>query len=170
MKYKLLYVCYNNKGRSPALQAFTRYFLEKRDIEGIAVESAGAGVEHIEKLRKQSGQLSRMTRHIMRHDYGIDLDNMSIKHLGEVGSKWDAVLAADRDTVEFINDGFPQFSEKTVLAKEYAGYSHKHSMEIHGPYHYHHQYREQDWTERLGYDIMLNECKNVARRVAKTFI
>lgn len=169
MYQKLLYVCYNNKGRSPALEAFTKYFLERQGKKGIIVESAGVGVESIKSLRKKSCQISKITRRIMHHDYGLDLDHTMIRHLGEVGDHWDAVLAVDRDIVEFIAEDFPGFYPKTMLAKEFAGYSHSHNIEIHGPYHYQNEYRANDWSERLGYNIMLNECKNVSRRIAKKF-
>jgi protein-tyrosine-phosphatase len=141
--------------------------MEKWGINHIHVESAGVGVESIRSLRKKNSKISKMTRHILRHDYGIELDHKRIKHLGEVRGNWDTVLAVDNDTVEIIEEDFPEYLSKTVLAKEFADYSLSHSMEIHGPYYHQHDYRPSDWTERLGYDFMLNECKNVSRRIVK---
>lgn len=168
MSIKILYVCHNNKGRSPALDILTEYFLEKSGRKGIAVDSAGVGTDSIISLRKRNPHISKMTRRILHSDYGLETDHMRIKHLGEVDAHWDAVLAVDRDTTELIEDHFPEFYRHTSLAKEFAGYSSSHDMEIHGPYHYQHDYSQKDWSDRLGYEIMLKECKNVARRIAGT--
>ncbi len=162
---KLLYLCYNNKGRSPALEAFTRYFLDKWNIDWIYVDSAGVGVESILSLRRKSDEISRVTRNVLS-GYGLNLDSKRIKHLGEVHGSWDLVLAADHHTIETVEEQFPEYSKITQLAKEYAGYK-GNSMEIRGPYYYQQKIPPDEWTERTGYEIMINEIKNTARRIAK---
>jgi len=161
---KLLYVCYNNKGRSPALEIFTRYFLEKACMDDIVVDSAGVGVESIESLRQTRDDISRITKRILS-SYGFDIGQKRIKHMGEIPDDFDIVLAVDIYTLETIEERFPAFYSRSVLAKKYAGYSDSH--EIRGPWYNRQKMTEAEWSERAGYEKMINETKNVSRRVVK---
>src|SRR3989344_7576170 len=99
MASRILYTCYNNKGRSPTLKAFTDYFLGKKGIIGVETESAGVGVESILSLRARgSTGPSRVAAHIMLRGYDIDIEDVQIKHLGELEMAYDFVLAADLHT------------------------------------------------------------------------
>ncbi|RLI97549.1 MAG: hypothetical protein DRO99_02915 [Candidatus Aenigmatarchaeota archaeon] len=162
---KLLYVCYNNKGRSPSLEGYTRHFLDEYGVDGVDVDSAGVGVESIESLREKSAYISRTTARILAED-GIDMHDKTIKHMGEVEGDWDVVLAADMHTLDIIHGRFPAFSGSSMLAKEFAEYK-SGDMEIHGPYYHQDEVPPEEWTERKGYEIMLHEIRNVSRRIAR---
>lgn len=165
MTFRLLYVCQNNKGRSPALQAFTQYFLWRRGIEGIVVESAGVSVDYVEYLRKQNPGPSRATTHAL-YSYGLDLSSFRIRHLAELSRRYDLALAIDQDILDTIKEDYPSIARKIVLAKKYARYKHG-SLDIPGPYFYQNKFSEDRWSELLGYELMLSETKNVARRIVK---
>ena len=161
---KMLYLCYNNKGRSPALEAFTNHYLSREGVHDVVVDSAGVGVESINSLRRTSSRISRTVRKILS-EHGLNMEQKKIKHLGEIGRKWNLVLAADWHTADLVWEHSHRLYDKTILAKEYAGY--EDDLEIHGPYHYQEAMDPSEWTERAGYDIMISEIRNVSKRVAQ---
>ena len=163
---RLLYVCYNNKGRSPALEAYTRHYLGLKGVyePQVVVDSAGAGVESIRHLRQTSDHISRTVRRLL-HDGGLDLSSETIKHLGEVGTDWDLVLATDSGVVKAVQEHFPGFAGKLQLAREYAGYRDR--LDMRGPYYHQQKFEPSEWTETVGYELMLYECKNAAKRIAQ---
>lgn len=165
MTFRLLYVCQNNKGRSPALQAFTQYFLWRRGIEGIVVESAGVSVDYVEFLRKQNPGPSRATTHALM-SFGLGIENFRIRHLAELERRYDLALAVDQDTLDTMIKNFPLVARKATLTKRYARYKHG-PFNIPGPYYYQNKFSQDKWSELLGYELMLNETKNVARRIVK---
>ena len=158
----LLYVCYANKGRSPAFEAYTRHFIKKYSLEGVKVNSAGIGLHRIEQMRREEHPLaSKATRQILNYQ-GLSIDNHLITYVGDVISKSDLLLVSDQHTLDMVVEEFPDDSPKVMIAGEYAR-SRKY-REVHGP---HHSCRGPIKSEIEGYKKMLAEIRHVSKRVAK---
>ena len=165
---KILYVCYSNKGRSVALAAYTNHFFKRRNIEGIAAESAGIGIENIESLRKRKiDSASHNTAHLLKEE-GIDISDHKIKYVGEVISGSNLILATDEMTLVRTLVEFPDYRENCFLAKRYAGFVSL--TELFGPYAESRKLRHPEWTELDLYRDMLREVKIVSEKVAERLI
>ncbi len=163
---KILYVCHNNKGRSIALAEYTKYFLKKRDINDIKIESAGIDLENIMSLRKKGiDKASRTIIQIMA-EQGFDISSHKIKYIEEVISHSDLIIPTDMLTIEKICVEYPKYYEICVLAREVAGYLSE--LDILGPCHESRRDpKDKNWTEKKGYIYMLAEIKNISRRIVK---
>jgi protein-tyrosine-phosphatase len=165
MKYKIIYVCYANKGRSPAFEAYTKDFLRQKSIDDVMVMSAGIGLKFIEKLRKENHALpSRVTRQILKSQ-SLSIDDHLINYLGDIIKGSDLILSVDQHTLEMINDDFPRYSERVMLVGVYGGS--KKYKEVFGP---HHSGRGPIKSEYEGYKRMIAEVRYVSRRIVKRFI
>ncbi len=165
MTYKLIYVCYANKGRSPAFEAYTRDFLRRKYVSDIEVVSAGVGLAKIEQLRREHhGLPSRLTRQIL-HGQGLDMDSHQINFLGDVVSRANLILAVDQHTLDMVQDNFHNYSDRAMLVGDYAGT--KKYREVHGP---HHECRGKIKSEHDGYVQMIAEIRRISRKVVKRLI
>jgi len=166
---KLLYVCYNNKGRSIALATYTRRFIKTRNIGDLVVESAGIGLESIESLRKRGiDKVSRTTIQILK-EQGIDVSNHKLQYVGEVIQDSDLILATDLLTLAKTKADFPNYEGSCFLARDAAGYSYQ--QEIFGPYaDSRGDPNDPTCTEKSRYKHMLREIKTVSRRIVRNIL
>ncbi len=165
MNYKIIYVCHSNKGRSPALEAFTDYYLSKRGISNISVESAASSLAMVESLRKRhSIQISRVARKVLR-EKGLDMEKHLVTYLGDVINRSDLILVTDNDTLEQVIENFWDYKNRAMLVGKYAR-SRKHK-EIRGP---HHESRGVLKSELDGYKKMIKEIDDVSKRAVRRLV
>jgi len=165
MKYKIIYVCYSNKGRSPAFEVYTRHFLRTWGVTNITVKSAASSKEMVDSLRKRGSEhVSRTTNQILK-EHGLGLDKHTVNYLGEIISGSDLILAVDQYTLDSILKDFDSYKERMMLAGDYAKV--RQHREIFGP---HHSLRGTLKSEVDGYRKMIDEIRYVSRRAARKMI
>jgi len=165
MKYKVIYVCHSNKGRSPAFEAYTKFFLARRSIKNIDILSTASSLPMVEHLRKRKLDfVSRTTQKILK-EQKLSLDRHVSIYIGEVIKGSDLILAVDQHTLDMIFEDFSQYSERMMLVGKYART--KKYREIHGP---HDSGRGRIKSELEGYRRMLDEIKYVSRKATKRLI
>jgi len=163
-KNRLLYVCHSNKGRSIALAVYTDYFLKQKGLN-LLVDSAGVSIEMIDSLRERGiDRASQNTAKILQTE-GIDISEHKVNYVGEKISGSDLILVSDELSLVRLRIEFPDYKEKSFLAKKYAGFSR--DLEIFGPYAEKRRLKNPEWTELIGYEHMLREIKAVSKRVVK---
>jgi len=161
-KYKLIYVCYSNKGRSIALATYTKNYLKKKGLD-VIVDSSGIGVDMIESLRKRGMNLaSRNTNRILKSQ-GFDIDEHRLQYLEEVIRGSDLILVSDELSLAMTRAMFPRYKGRSMLAKQYAGFSR--NLEIFGPYAESRKLKNPKWTEAIGYEHMLREINVVSKKL-----
>ena len=165
MNYKVIYVCYSNKGRSPAFEAYTKHFLSEKGIEDITVLSAGVGTARMDQLRVEGhSSASKVTRQILAQQ-GLNIDDHKITNLENVIKGADLILVTDQDVLDTIRNDFSHYAGRAMLAGEYAGS--KMYKEVHGP---HWSGRGPIKSEVEGYKRMIVEIKYLTRKVVKRMI
>jgi protein-tyrosine-phosphatase len=161
---KVLFLCYSNKGRSPALSAYTRDFL--KDSPQIEIDSAGIGLENIESLRKRNMDLASRTTTQILSEQGIDISDHRLQYVGEVIKGSSLILSSDELTLARTKAEFPYYSQRYHLARQFAGFTTQ--LEIFGPYaESRRDPQDRNWTERQGYEHMLREIKSVSKKIAE---
>ena len=155
-----IYVCDNNKGRSPALEIYTRGFLHDLGVKGIRVSSAGVWKDSIAKLIREGHNRPSHTVSEILLQQGYDIRDHTLTHLGEIVNPY-IVLAVNSDVYNSALEHFPALKDKIMLAGEYIR-SHKH-REIYGPGH---ESRKNISSERERYVRMLYELEGLAKRVS----
>jgi len=162
---KLIYVCYSNKGRSLALATYTRNFLKQFEVGNITVNSAGIGLENIDRLRERGiDHASQNTSRILLEE-GFDVSSHRLKYFGDIVHGANLILATDELTFARTRAEFPHYKDRTFLARQFAGF--ERNLEIFGPYAESRKHRMgRKWSETEGYRDMLREVKVVSKRVA----
>ena len=163
-KYKLVYVCYSNKGRSIALATYTKDYLKKKGLD-VIVDSSGVGSDMIESLRKRGMDLaSRNTTRILKSQ-GLNIQEHRLQYLGEVIRGSNLILVSDELSLAMTRATFPKYKERCMLAKQYAGFSR--NLEIFGPYAESRKLKNSEWTEVMGYKHMLREINIISKKIVK---
>lgn len=155
-----VYVCDNNKGRSPALEAYTRSFLDDLGIKGVSVSSAGIWKENIARLVREGHNCPSQTVSDILLEDGFDIRNLTLRHLGEIKMPY-LVLAVNSEVYHSAVNHYPDIESRLMVAGDYAK-SHKYK-EIYGPFHHS---REISPTKKEKYARMVYETEALAKRVA----
>ena len=98
---KVMFVCLGNICRSPAAEGVFKYYLDRKNINSISVDSSGTSSYH-------NGENADNRMRAAAKDRGIELSSISSHFTANLLPKFDLILAMDRsnqkDILKLCND------------------------------------------------------------------